>query len=65
MLYRLLPARERIDFRLGKDILMCGTFTIDEIIEKIRADPDPDRVIFIDSPDVMAGGTGEDKRFAL
>lgn len=65
MLYRLLPIRERVNFRKDKDILFCGNFTIDDVLEKVRADPDPNRVILIDSPDVMASDTGEDKRFKL
>ncbi len=65
MQYRIQPLRERVTFRPKKDILFCGSFTMDDIIEKAKEDPDPGRVIFIDSPDVMAGGTGEAKRFVL
>lgn len=65
MLYRILPIRERVAFRKGKDLLLCGNYSIDDVIEKVKADPDPDRIIFIDSPDVMAADTGEDKRFKL
>ena len=64
MLYRISPMKERIRFRQGKDLLLCGSFTMDEVIERVKADPDPNRVIFIDSPDVMADSSAE-KRFHL
>lgn len=49
----------------SKDILRCGHANIDMMIEHAKENPNPNRVIYIDSPDVMAGGTGEGKRFYL
>lgn len=49
----------------SRDILRCGHCNLDVIIEQVKGSPDPDRVIYIDSPDVIAGGTGEGKRFYL
>jgi len=52
-------------FFTDKDQLFCGEIDIDNIIEKVQENPNPNRVIYIDSPDVMAGGSGEGKRFLL
>jgi predicted ATP-dependent serine protease len=65
MRYRIKPIRERTNFRKGKDLLLCGNHTIESIQEMVKENPDPGRVIFIDSPDVMASGAGEQKRHVL
>ena len=63
---RLAPMTRRTAFR-KQDLVICGHYTADEILERIEEDPDPNRVILFDSPDVTAGGGGEgsEKRFAL
>lgn len=65
MLYRISPSAVRTPFRKGKDRLICGQLTILDIETEIRRHPDPERIVIIDSPDVMAGGTGDQKRFAI
>lgn len=64
MLYRTEPMRHRTKFRKA-DTLVCGSITISDILHRVREKPDPNRVIFIDSPDVMSGGIGDGRRFAL
>jgi predicted ATP-dependent serine protease len=64
MLYRTMEARARTKFKKN-DLLICGAASMTEIIAKVQQSPDPNRVIFIDSPDVMAGGTSEGRRFAI
>lgn len=65
MLYRIAPAATRTAFRKGQDRLICGQLSIAEIETEVRRNPDPERLIIIDSPDVMAGGSGEGKRFMI
>lgn len=64
MLYRMKDIRERVQFT-SRDRLICGDVTSDEIVRRVKSDPNPNRVIFVDSPDVMSGGSGEGKRFAI
>jgi hypothetical protein len=61
---RLAPMTRRTKFR-KQDLVICGHYTSDEILERLEEDPDPDRVVIFDSPDVTAGGSGDTKRFAL
>jgi hypothetical protein len=64
MLYKTAPLRRQ--FQYGQnDRLVTGDFTMREIMDDIRRNPNPNRAVFIDGPDVMAGGTGEGKRYAL
>lgn len=46
------------------DRLMTGVYTMAEILKMVDANPDPDRIVYIDGPDVMAGG-GEEQRYNL
>jgi len=64
MMYRLRPARKRTKF-LPADRIICGNTTSSQILARVRENPNPNRVIFVDSPDVMAGGLGEAKRFGI
>lgn len=64
MMYRSRPMRQRIKFR-STDRFICGGVTMADLVRRVQDNPDPNRVIIIDSPDVMAGGEGEGKRFAL
>lgn len=64
--YRMKPMTERTKFLMGKDRIFYGLQPISEIIEMVKSHPDPNRVIFHDSPDVLAGGSVEDgRRFEL
>lgn len=65
MLYRIGPSATRTKFIKGKDRLICGQKSILEIEDEVLNSPDPNRILFIDSPDVMAAGTGDEKRFAI
>lgn len=65
MLYRMGHTARRTSFIKGKDRLICGQKTILDIEDDVANDPDPGRILFIDSPDVMAAGTGDEKRFAI
>lgn len=64
MLYKMRHYRKMKVFG-AKDRMVCGLITMQEILEQAEADPNPNRIIYIDGPDVMAGGTGEGKRFAI
>lgn len=64
MMYRMREARKRTKFR-HNDKLICGSTTSANILRRVIDDPNPNRVIFVDSPDVMAGGLGEAKRFGI
>lgn len=64
MLFRNSPSRQRTKFK-GDDRIVCGLSSLETVIERVKENPDPNRVIFIDSPDVMAGGVGEGRRFAV
>lgn len=63
---RVSPAQHRTKFKAdGADLIKCGSFSMNDIITECEDDPNPNRVVFIDSPDVMAGGSEEGRRFAL
>lgn len=64
MMYRMRSARRRVKFG-HKDLLICGATTSADILRRVVEKPNPERVIFVDSPDVMAGGLGESKRFGI
>lgn len=65
MLYRASSCLSRVKFISGMDRLVCGPVTMTDIETEVDAHPDPNRVIIIDSPDVMAAGAGEGKRFKI
>ena len=64
MMYRLRASRQRTQFKSG-DKMICGFTSSAEILRRVIEEPNPNRVIFIDSPDVMAGGMGENKRHGI
>lgn len=64
MMYRLRPARKRTRFTEA-DRIICGSITSSQILARVREKPNQNRIIFVDSPDVMAGGMGEMKRFGI
>jgi hypothetical protein len=64
MMYRMRAAKKRTQFTSG-DRLICGAISSGEILRRVLDNPNPSRVIFVDSPDVMAGGMGENKRFGI
>lgn len=55
---------ERTQFR-SVDKLICGPWSASDVLEYVTENPDPDRVIFFDSPDVVQGGGEEGRRFYL
>lgn len=61
---RFAPLTQRTKFR-EDDRILCGGYTPEDIIERLEEDPDPDRLILFDSPDVTAGGDGDGRRFGL
>ena len=61
---RMNPSTTRTEYRTT-DRLIAATWRASDIIEWVEAHPDPDRVIFYDSPDVVAQGSGEGLRFAM
>ncbi len=62
---RLYDVFNRTNFVKG-DQMICGPWSASSILEYVKENPDPDRIIFFDSPDVMVGQTsGEGKRFYL
>lgn len=64
--YRMKPMTERTHFIPGKDRIFYGLQSVPEIIEMVKSNPDPNRIIFHDSPDVLAGGSADDgRRFEL
>ena len=64
MLYRTKAMRQRTTF-LEQDRMISGVVPITDIIQACAEDPDPNRIIFYDSPDVLAGGTPDSRRFVL
>jgi len=64
MMYRMKPILQRTEF-LSTDRMICGQTPVDDILERMEEDPDPDRVIIYDSPDVLAAGMDNERRFAL
>lgn len=64
MLYKTRAMRGRTQF-LERDRLVCGMTAIQDIIKDCQEDPNPERVIFYDSPDVLAGGNPDQRRFVL
>jgi hypothetical protein len=64
MLSRLGIALKRTKFR-PTDRLICGAVSVAEMIERTKEDPDPNRVIFFDSPDVVANSGNDERRFQL
>lgn len=47
------------------DQLICGAFSPADLVDYVQAHPDPDRVIFFDSPDVMTATAATEKRHVL
>lgn len=64
MEYRINPLSRKVSFR-PHDRLICGYQTIQSILSEVKDSPNPDRIIIIDSPDVIAGGAGDQKRYVL
>lgn len=65
MLYRAQPILKRTKF-VEDDRIITGLTPVEEIIDRLDADPDPERVIIYDSPDVLAaGGESDQRRFVL
>lgn len=63
--YRMGPILTRAKFVEGKDRVFYGQQPLTEIIEMIKSKPNPNRIIFHDSPDVLASSAEEGRRFEL
>ncbi len=61
---RMKPVTDRCEFISG-DQLICGPWSAENILEYVKDHPDPNRVIFYDSPDVLSNRNGSEKRFLL
>lgn len=49
----------------GLGRFFCGPYNVDKIESIVRADPDPNRVVIFDSPDVQFGSVSGEKRLDL
>lgn len=64
--YRIRPLKNRgVAFLPGRDQIFYGQMTMLEIMDMIHEHPDPNRVIFYDSPDVLASAADDNRRFEL
>lgn len=68
--YRIGPLRDELKanktpFIPGKDRIFYGLRPFSEVLHEVQLHPNPDRVIFYDSPDVLAAAMGEDRRLEL
>lgn len=61
---RTKPLRDRIHYR-ETDKIICASWSSANILDYLEEHPDPDRVVFYDSPDVPASSSGEGMRFAI
>lgn len=64
MLHKMRHRKDEAGFS-EQDRMLTGYLDIQDIATFAKDYPNPKRAIFIDSPDVMAGGIGEGRRFAL
>lgn len=64
MMARSAPIRERLGQVEGSK-LFCGPYDIVSIGEMVRANPNPNRIIFFDSPDVYSGVSTGERRFDM
>lgn len=62
--YKTYEMRKRTKF-LKDDWLRCGDISIKDVLDKVQHNPDPNRVVIIDSPDAMSQVANENKRFEL
>ena len=62
--YRIHPASARVKFRPEIDHIYYGFTPVVEMISMAQTDPDPERIIFFDGPDILAE-SGETKRMNL
>ncbi len=62
--WRLTPVRKRTTFDAKNDKIFYGFTTMNEVISMLQEDPNPDRILFYDSPDVLASAD-EKRRFEL
>jgi len=62
---RIAPALNRTTFEKG-DVVITGSQTIEDIQKRLDADPpNPERVVYIDSPDAMPGLHSDSRRLEL
>jgi len=63
---RMAPMLRRTSFASTGSRIFCGPYSIDDVIEMVKEDPNPNRIIIFDGPDAMfvKSSTGE-RRFDL
>lgn len=64
MKYKMRPMLKRTKFR-PNDKLVCASWGVNDLITYCQEHPDPNRVVFMDSPDVAVSGDPELRRFSL
>lgn len=63
---RFNPVVKRNDDEVVQRLrLFCGPYNADKIVEMVRKEPNPNRVIIFDSPDVVFSSSGDSRRFDL
>jgi Mrp family chromosome partitioning ATPase len=50
---------------LNQDRIYTGQYTIEQVVERVKDNPDPDRVLIYDGPDVAAFWVAKERRFAI
>lgn len=63
--YRMKPMVQKVKFKPGKDRIFYGLQSFAEIIETLKSNPNPNRIVFHDSPDVLAASQDDGRRFEL
>jgi len=63
---RMAPMLRRTSFASTGSRIFCGPYSVDDVIEMVKEDPNPDRIVIFDGPDAMfvKSSTGE-RRFDL
>lgn len=64
MLYKMRPLRADFQYT-DRDRLVCGMVPVQQILQEAQENPNPRRIIGIDSADVLAGGGEDGRRFAI
>jgi len=64
MKYRVSQMQGRKTKFRKEDRMICASWGAAQILEFVEANPDPDRIVIFDSPDVVVTG-GDDRRFHL
>lgn len=65
MKFRISSMRKRGLIFGPSDRLICASWSAAQVLEWIQENPDPNRVVFFDSPDVVTSGGFDDRRSSL